>query len=627
MKKEKKKEDKIEKREDEKEKSNKIWDYKEQNDIRNEIKEQNNMSKENKINENKNKSKEKENHNNINIINEKNENIFNENNNFIDNKINNTNKKEKLNIKESEKNEIKLKEDNKIEEINNEGNEGNFSEKYNQKHSNFNKKDEEDIWFQNKKKKKMHYDKGNEDEINLSKYLDEDNEQKIEIPRIKNNTHEQIKNNILKKLLANEQGINEENVDLSKITFISFKNKYTFSRNSLENKQINKGGFGVQNDNKKKGSSQRDIYLKKPLTIRSKNELNSKQHELNPNFMPDEQLNDPSDNKKSIPEILKINEEEFKGKIEKDKIDVLQKNFDNYEKFNIKDISFNQKDLFDENDARLVNLLLDKINSKIKEDGTIDEDDSFKIDKIEGPIEPKEYKNCNMDKDNIINELINNSQIYIYKFFEQISKCNLNFSEIGFCFIIDCSLYLGTWLKINNLIIILAILKVIEIIDIKFSILLTADDKFKVILKNYEDEKINFENLIEIIYESSMIKRFRSNLAKSIKTAIKYLKSERKNTVFWIFSDSLDESILYYKYWKQNLFNDATNSFIFFIEKNSSLNYIKNPKMDIITKLWNNFETKISVNPISKIKIIDLNINEKKIILLKIIYLKILVIS
>ena len=79
--------------------------------------------------------------------------------------------------------------------------------------------------------------------------------------------------------------------------------------------------------------------------------------------------------------------------------------------------------------------------------------------------------------------------------------------------------------------IILSILKSLEIIDIKFSILLTAGDNFKVLLKKYEDN-INYEELIEILYEICFLKRFKNNLAKAVQTAVKYLKKLKENTQY-----------------------------------------------------------------------------------------------
>ena len=43
-----------------------------------------------------------------------------------------------------------------------------------------------------------------------------------------------------------------------------------------------------------------------------------------------------------------------------------------------------------------------------------------------------------------------------------------------------------------------------------------------------------------------------------------------------IFSDSLDESIMYFNYWINEILNNESNSFIFFIEKTEFLNDLKN---------------------------------------------------
>lgn len=86
--------------------------------------------------------------------------------------------------------------------------------------------------------------------------------------------------------------------------------------------------------------------------------------------------------------------------------------------------------------------------------------------------------------------------------------------------------------------IVLSIIKVIQCIKIKFAVLLVADEEFKVIIKKY-DEKINYDDLIERIYETSILRRFKNNLAKSVKTAVDHVKcKERENHIFLIFTDS-----------------------------------------------------------------------------------------
>ena len=77
-----------------------------------------------------------------------------------------------------------------------------------------------------------------------------------------------------------------------------------------------------------------------------------------------------------------------------------------------------------------------------------------------------------------------------------------------------------------------------------------------------------------------------------------------------IFSDSLDESIMYFNYWINEILNNESNSFIFFIEKTEFLNDLKNKNENklILTNMCNDFEKEIN-KAISKVKIIDLNIS------------------
>ena len=141
---------------------------------------------------------------------------------------------------------------------------------------------------------------------------------------------------------------------------------------------------------------------------------------------------------------------------------------------------------------------------------------------------------------------------------EIITKTKINFQKIAFCFIIDCSQYFKLETKLFNLLIILSIIKIFYIIDIPFSIFLSADEKYKIVLKNYEDD-INYEDLIEFLYETMIINRSRNNILQSLKTAIDFLKNKNRNTFYMCFYDYMDISFTYPNYWLQNILNDKTN--------------------------------------------------------------------
>ena len=144
-------------------------------------------------------------------------------------------------------------------------------------------------------------------------------------------------------------------------------------------------------------------------------------------------------------------------------------------------------------------------------------------------------------------------------------------------------------------------IRIMHMINIKYSILLCADDNFKIELKNY-DEIIDFEDIIERIYETCIIRRYKNNILKSTQIAIEYMKCENiDNRVFCIFADSLDESILQFSYWKEKILINKYNSFIFFVETTHKL---KEEMRPIITNMWENFEKSANKEACSKIKLI-----------------------
>ena len=241
------------------------------------------------------------------------------------------------------------------------------------------------------------------------------------------------------------------------------------------------------------------------------------------------------------------------------------------------------------------------------------------ISNIEKGIENMQYSyevkdiyypnQCSKDKEKGINEvyltkeLINISQIYIDKFFEQLTKSNINFGLTSLCIIIDCSQHLGEKAKLINIMLILSIIKVIEIVGIKYAILLSGDFNFKVIIKKFE-ETANFEDLIEKIYELCFIKRGKHILAESIISTVEKIKCPNiKNTLYFVFCDCVDDSILNINYWINNILNSKNNSFILFVEKG---NYYENKNSEIINKMWNNFEEKVKKAE-SKLKIINID--------------------
>ena len=283
----------------------------------------------------------------------------------------------------------------------------------------------------------------------------------------------------------------------------------------------------------------------------------------------------------------------------------IEKNFEEKKNYQIKfEISFeDNEEYFNEFDKDLI----DKIISNIQEKENEDEDETYSVTTQE-PTIPQNIKTKNdimkNDEEYILKDLLTFSKKYMEKILGLLSKTDINFQKISFCFIIDCSLYLGIEVKLLNLMVIISIIKLFYIVDIEFSIFLAADDNYKIIIKQYDDY-INYEELIEILYETLIIKRYRNNILKTMKTAVEYLKNKKRNTIYIASFDSMDESFTYPNYWMKNIFNDETNSFIL-IPEISRLYLEKNE--EIINNMMKNFLEKIQKNAVSKVKIIDHNL-------------------
>ena len=347
------------------------------------------------------------------------------------------------------------------------------------------------------------------------------------------------------------------------------------------------------------------INFGKSTFIPDKESLNDKKHEFE-NLLNDKNEIDEKNELNNTKEIFYFvrNKQLNIYKPTEEKIKFIEKNFEDDKNKKIKfQISFEEnEEYFCEFDEQLIN----KIISNIKEKEN--EDKSFKTN-IEPPIEPKNIRQMNIKNDNkeyIIKNLVNFSKPYMEQFLELISKSKLNFKKTSFCFIIDCSLYLGIKVKLFNLMLILSMIKLFYIIDIKFSIVLSADDKYKVIIKKYSDF-IEYDDLIEILYETIIIKRFRNNILKTLETIIEFFKNddENMNVIYFTLFDCMDESFTYPNYWLKKILNNKSNYFILVAEK--SRLYKENNK-EIINNMKKKFEEEIYEKNLSKVKFIDINL-------------------
>ena len=391
---------------------------------------------------------------------------------------------------------------------------------------------------------------------------------------------------------------NDKNNKIRNQNFSNFLNNIinNIIANNLinENKLINKN-----NNNNTNNKYKYELLMNKEDAKDKKNEFESELNAGNKNNI------DKNKNRHKLIQKIEHNEiYSINYNFEKRKVfqKLINKNYNNDDIADFQ-IPFEKEDIFNEYDKKLI----EKIIQNIHDDK---EDENFEIQNVKPPKYADNLsKEDNISSDQyIVKELINICKQYIYLFFEQFSKCNLQFSNIAFCFILDCSLYLGYTNKFIYLMIILSILKTIQMLNIKFCILLSGDDNFKVVIKSYE-ENVNYDDLIERIYETYIIKRYRNNLVKSVQIAVEYLKyNEKCNHLFLIFSDCLDDSIIQFTYWKNKIFYNIYNSFIFFIETSHQLT---SSQENIIIDKWKNFERKANKSTKSKVKVI--NFSRKKI--------------
>ena len=456
------------------------------------------------------------------------------------------------------------------------------------------KKEEKEIKKEKKEIKKEKKEEQEEQEKEVKKNNEKEEEDKYNIGEITNMKNKRVKKKYINK---DKETIMEKKEDEEK------ENKY--KNNEIENNDNKKveEKFLNNNDEIKESIKEKEYKNNKKKKKKEKNSYQEEKNDENYNIYPDpnidfNKLSNEINNNFSNFEIGKYNQDKEEKKNDINNVENNDNSLDiSYLKEEINNIFLRIKEnleAFEKNDEDKKNKVIP--NFKYTEQNLLS--NSNIINDIN-----------NINKEFIRKELIKYSEKYMYDFFKQISLCNINFNNISFCFVLDCSLYLGFKTKIINLMILLSLLKVIEINDIKYSILISDGDNndYKIIIKNY-DEKINVEDLIEKIYEYCLINENKNNIEKTLIYAIKNLKCiDKRNNIFFVFCDSLDESIIYYNS-LLNIINNKENSFIFITEKT----YLhKDEYSEVIGEMWKKFEAKIkSVNP--RIKIINCDIENSK---------------
>ena len=572
---------------------------------------------------------------------EKYEKNINQNNNIAKvNKVNNENKEVNKEINKevnkkvnNENKEVNKEVNNENKEVNKEVN--NENKEVNKKVNNENKEVNKEI---NNENKEVNKEINNENNKKKNDYISNQNNNEEKVNTNNNNIIINKENNIWKVNDNNEykndeinntekNDFNEIKEELSTLNRKKLKIQKTYKPNGntldeeYKSNSYNKNSLKIIRDTTKKkfrfeykNNKYKHCYyfLKKEEAVDIKHPFEKDLNNYNINLEISDNENriifDDNYNKEDINDIL-FNNNDIKQYILMD-----QREEDTYIKKNINDniqisndieknneeddgkflsLPFDNENIFNKYDLNIINKIIQNIKEGEKE--------NYEVIIDEPPYEPSKL-NKDEDKVYIINDLLKISKIYIDRFFVQLSKCDIELFKFSFCFVLDCSLYMGLENKLINLMIVLSILKVIEMINIKFSILLTADDKFKIIIKKYE-ETINFEDLIERIYETIILKRYKNNITKSIKIAVDYMKNKTSNNLlFLVFCDYLDDSMVNFNYWKNNILNNSNDSFIFFMENTHNLD---KSQQELVNKMWKDFEQKANEQTNSKIKLIN----------------------
>ena len=197
-------------------------------------------------------------------------------------------------------------------------------------------------------------------------------------------------------------------------------------------------------------------------------------------------------------------------------------------------------------------------------------------------------------------------------------KTDILFRKICVILLIDSSCYINNKKKVFNFHILCSFAIALHLLEIPYSIAVIADGKFKIILKQFEDQH-SFE-IFEKVYECLMIRRFRDNLANSLKFAketyifskekIKNNKGEKPKfynehpkKIIITITDGLDEELKLTKDWNKVIFNDQDISFGFIFYKPDLANEGDEKQID---NLWNTFILQ-SKNAISKVLVHIIN--------------------
>lgn len=196
-----------------------------------------------------------------------------------------------------------------------------------------------------------------------------------------------------------------------------------------------------------------------------------------------------------------------------------------------------------------------------------------------------------VDKNSNIMKLLESSEYLSNKIISKIVDYNLKdefpFKYLEVNILLDCAGTITDTEKAHVMLQVCALTTVFYSLEIPYLISVVGDSGFKVVLKKLTDK--HSIDYLQKALDCIFIKRYKTNIASCIKTAIDYFSdndNDEAQRVFYIFTNGFDEELVLHEHLKKKIFNNSKDSFVFIFSKPE---IIKDEHSKKLTKFWEEF--------------------------------------
>ena len=250
-------------------------------------------------------------------------------------------------------------------------------------------------------------------------------------------------------------------------------------------------------------------------------------------------------NKKTNIEGLSLNQNQFKKEITK-------------KEFDKKDFNFNIK--------IEIKAIINHIKNKDKKQFLYKKDkELIFLDNVSKYIKKEE------GDENEIKGLIESTKPLTKKLIKEISfkhcRKEINLNKIEITILFDCSRIIDIYHKYLFFILIIGLTNALSELEMNYRFAIVGDGQFKAIIKELNEE--HSEKVLKRIYDCITIQRYRTNIASCVKVALNKFHRKNKRSVFYVFTNGLDDEYYLYNEWNKEIFNDKNCffSFLFYLPK------------------------------------------------------------